>query len=104
MPQFDKPFVLQTDPSGIAMGVVLLQDDHPIAYFSNMFYPRLSKASTYIRELHAITSAVKRWHQYLLGNFFVIQTHVIQTPEQQFYLSKLLGYHYEIHYKFVKSN
>jgi hypothetical protein len=44
-----------------------------------------------------------------LGHFFTIQTdhkslkelltQVIQTPEQQFYLSKLLGYHYDIQYK-----
>src|ERR1044072_2901142 len=74
----------------------------------------MSKASTYIRELHAITSAVKRWRQYLLGNFFIIQTdhrslkelltQVIQTPEKQFYLAKLLGYNYEIQYKAGKTN
>ncbi|PNY04552.1 hypothetical protein L195_g000976 [Trifolium pratense] len=66
-------------------------------------------ASTYVRELHAITSAVKRWRQYLLGHFFIIQTdhkslkelltRVIQSLEQQHYLSKLLGCHYEIQYK-----
>jgi len=114
LPDFSVPFVVQTDASGLAMGVVLLQGDHPIAYFSKLFCPRLSKASTYIRELHAITSAVKRWRQYLLGHYFVIQTdhrslkelltQVIQTPEQQFYLSKLLGYHYDIQYKSGKSN
>lgn len=69
----------------------------------------MTRASTYLRELHAITSAVKRWRQYLLGHFFIIQTYhkslkeflsqVIQTPEQQHYLSKLLGYNYKIHYK-----
>lgn len=72
-PDFGKPFIVQTDASGYAMGVVLLQDDHPIAYFSNLFCPRLSKASTYIRELHAITCVMKRWRQCLLGHYFVIQ-------------------------------
>ncbi|WVZ09002.1 hypothetical protein V8G54_022348 [Vigna mungo] len=91
------------------MGVVLIQDNHPIAYFSKVFCPRLSKSSAYVRELHAITSAVKRWRQYLLGHFFIIQTdqrslkelltQIIQTPEQQHYLVKLLGYDYEIQYK-----
>lgn len=33
-----------------------------------------------------------------------ILTQVIQTPEQQHYLSKLLGYHYDIQYKPSKSN
>ncbi|MCH79856.1 Ty3/gypsy retrotransposon protein, partial [Trifolium medium] len=109
LPDFSSHFVIQTDASGYAMGAVLLQKDHPIAFYSSVFCPRMSKASTYIRELHAITSAVKRWRQYLLGHFFIIQTdhkslkeiltQVIQTPEQQHYLSKLLGYHYEIQYK-----
>lgn len=107
-------FIVQTDASGHAMGVVLLQNDHLITYFSKLFCPRISKASTYIRELHAITCAVKRWRQYLLGHSFVIQTNhrslkelltqVIQTPEQSFYLSKLLGYHYDIQYKPKRTN
>ncbi|MCH83675.1 hypothetical protein A2U01_0004501, partial [Trifolium medium] len=109
LPDFTQPFVVQTDASGKAMGAVLLQGDHPIAYFSKAFCPRMSKASTYLRKLHGVTSAVKRWRQYLLGHFFTIQTdhrslkelltQVIQTPKQQFYLSKLLGYHYDIQYK-----
>lgn len=109
LPNFAEPFILQTDASGHAMGAVLLQEKHPIAFFSKMFCPRMARASTYLRELHAITSAMKRWRQYLLGHFFVIQTdhkslrelltQVIQTPDQQHYLSKLLGYHYEIQYR-----
>lgn len=109
LPNFLEPFILQTDASGHAMGAVLLQDKHPIAFFSKVFCPRMVKASTYLRELHAITSAVKKWRQYLLGHFFIIQTdhkslkelltQVIQTPEQQHYLSKLLGYHYDIQYR-----
>jgi hypothetical protein len=49
-----------------------------------------------------------------LGHFFIIQTdhkslkelltQIIQTPEQQYYLSKLLGYHYEIQYRPGKTN
>jgi hypothetical protein len=109
LPDFSSHFVVQTDASGFAMGAVLLQHDHPLAFYSRVFCPRLAKASTYIRELHAITSAVKKWRQYLLGHFFIIQTdhkslkelltQVIQTPEQQHYLSKLLGYNYQIQYK-----
>ncbi|MCH97367.1 retrotransposon protein, partial [Trifolium medium] len=74
----------------------------------------MARSSTYIRELHAITSAMKRWRQYLLGHFFIIQTdhkslkelltQVIQTPEQQYYLSKLLGFHYDIQYKSGATN
>jgi hypothetical protein len=114
LPNFSKPFVLETDASGLAMGAVLMQDSHPIAFFSKPFCPRLRRSSTYIREIHAITTAVKKWRQYLLGHPFVIYTdhqslkelltHVVQTPEQQVYLAKLMGYEYSIHYKSGKTN
>lgn len=106
LPDFALPFVLETDASGIAMGAVLQQQNHPIAFFSKPFCPRLQHASAYVRELHAITVAVRRWRQYLLGHRFTIFTdhrslrelmsQVFQTPEQQFYLAKLLGFDYDI--------
>lgn len=65
--------------------------------------------STYVRELYAITEAVKKWRQYLLGPRFRIftdqhsvkhlLTQVIQTPEQHKWVTKLLGYDFELHYK-----
>jgi hypothetical protein len=57
---------------------------------------------------------VKKWRQYLLGHKFIIFTdhqslkqlisQVIQTPEQQVYLSKLLGFDFTIQYKSGKTN
>lgn len=50
----------------------------------------MATASTYVRELYALTEAVKKWRQYLLGNTFKIyidhkslMTQTIQTPEQK---------------------
>ncbi|GJY42672.1 DUF4219 domain-containing protein [Tanacetum coccineum] len=73
----------------------------------------MQAASTYIREMYAIES-VKRWRHYLLGKRFRIFTDQnslkfilnqnIQTPEQQKWLSKLLGYEYDIFYKPGKEN
>lgn len=74
LPDFSAHFIVQTDASNFAMGAVLMQNDHPLAFFSRVFCPRMARVSTYIWELHAITSAVKRWRQYLLGHFFIIQT------------------------------
>lgn len=109
LPNFDEDFILETDASGLGMGAVLCQKGHPICYFSKKFCPRMLQASTYVRELCAITTAVKKWRTYLLGRKFIIytdqrslrelMTQVVQTPEQQFYLAKLLGYSYEIIYK-----
>lgn len=57
---------------------------------------------------------VKKWHQYLLGHRFIVlinhqslkelMAQVIQTLEQQLYLSHLLGYNYMIQYHSGKYN
>lgn len=109
LPNFDEDFMIDTDASGLGMGAILSQNRHPITFFSKKFCPKFLSTSTYVRELCAITSAVKKWRTYLLGHKFIIHTNqrslrelmtqVIQTPEQQFYLAKLLGFHYDIIYK-----
>lgn len=114
LPDFSLPFEVTTDASNIAIGAVLSQNNHPIAFFSKKLCPRMAAASTYVRELFALTEAVKKWRQYLLGNTFKIftdhkslkglMTQTIQTPEQQKWLTKLMGFTYEIHYKPGKEN
>lgn len=91
-PNFNEKFILKTDASGSGMRAVLIQNGHPICYYNKQFCPRMLQASTYVRELCAITSALKKWITYLLGNTFTIQTgqrslcelleQVIQTPQQ----------------------
>lgn len=61
LPDFSLPFVVETDASGISMGVILSQQHHPIAYFSKPFCPKLLHTSTYVHELAAITTTVKKW-------------------------------------------
>lgn len=112
LPNFTEPFYVETYASGTAIGAVLLQQGYPLAYFSRKLCPKLQKPFAYIRELYAITSAVGKWRQYLLGTKFCIVTdhkslrslmeQVVQTLEQQYHLTKLLGYHYEITYKLGK--
>lgn len=109
MPDFSHPFEVTTDALGTTVGAVLSQRGHPIAFFSKKLCLRMSSSSTYVRELYAITESIKKWRQYLLGSTFKIYTdhkslkslvtQVIQTPEQQKWLTKLIGYSYEIHYK-----
>lgn len=71
-------------------------------------------ASTYHREMFAITQAVSKWRQYLLGRIFTIYTdqqslnnltnQTIQTPEQHKWLSKLVGFDFQILYRPRKLN
>jgi hypothetical protein len=74
LPDFAEEFMLDTDASGLGMGAVLSQRGHPISYFSKKFCTKLLNASTYVRELCAITAAVKKWRTYLLGRKFIIHT------------------------------
>jgi len=114
LPNFSKAFVVETDASGVGIGVVLMQDAHPIAYLSKALSPKHQQLSTYEKEFLAVVMAVEKWRPYLLGRHFIIKTdHLslkylmeqnITTPFQSKWLSKLLGYDYEISYKKGKEN
>ncbi|KAF7810715.1 Retrovirus-related Pol polyprotein from transposon 17.6 [Senna tora] len=109
MPDFKQPFELETDASGTGIGAVLMQNRRPIAYFSQLLSPRARQNSVYVRELMAIVLAVKKWRHYLLGHRFIIRTDQkalkylfeqrILDPDQQKWVSKLMGYNFEIQYK-----
>ncbi|KAK2367199.1 hypothetical protein QL285_080510 [Trifolium repens] len=114
LPDFQKPFILETDASGTGIGAVLHQDGHPISYFSKKLVPRNQKKSAYFREMLAIAEAIAKFRHYLLGHRFIIRTdqkslrnlmdQSLQTPEQQDWLHKFLGYDFVIEYKPGKEN
>ncbi|MCI67899.1 hypothetical protein A2U01_0089158, partial [Trifolium medium] len=46
--------------SAVAIGDVLSQEGHPLAFFSKKMCPRMQVSSVYVREMYAITEAVKK--------------------------------------------
>ena len=109
MPNFNEPFVIESDASGDGIGFVLTQQGKPIAFMSRALGVSKRSWSIYACEMLAIVHAIQTWRPYLLGRKFYIQTDQrslkylleqrIATPEQQEWVAKLLGYDYEITYK-----
>lgn len=74
IPDFTLPFDVTTDASDTAVGAVLSQLSHPLAYFSKKLCLKMQNASAYEREMYSISTAVKKWRHYLLGRHFRIFT------------------------------
>ena len=90
-PDFDKPFVLETNASAQGLGAVLsqVQDDkrlHPIAYASRALSPQEKKYAITELETLAVVWAVQHYHAYLYGHEVTVYTDhsavkaVLETP------------------------
>jgi hypothetical protein len=60
LPNFSRPFSIETDACDTGIGAVLVQDGHPIAYFSKALGVRNQKLSTYEKEFLAVMMAVDK--------------------------------------------
>ena len=106
---FNKIFVIESDASGAGIGAVLMQEGRPITYASKALSPSHLSLSIYDKEMLAIIHAVTKWRPYLIGRRFQIRTdhkslkyflgQKISSPKQQKWVTKLLGFDYEIIYK-----
>ena len=74
MPNFQKLFVIETDASHHGLGAVLLQDRHPIAYYSKVLGQWASNKSIYEKELMAIIFVVLKWKHYVMGRRFIVRS------------------------------
>lgn len=114
LPDFEKPFVIETDASDKGIGPVLQQGGHPIAYVSRALGLKNQGLSTYEKESLAILMAVDYWRPYLQHSEFIIQTdqksliHLddqrLNSYWQQKALTKLMGLQYKICYKKGSTN
>ena len=73
-PDFDKPFILQTDASDRVSQKGEDNEEHPVGYFSRKLLPREEKYSTFEKECLAIKLGTSAFRVYLLGRLFTIQT------------------------------
>ena len=111
---FTQRFVVECDACDKGLGVILIQQDKPIAYFRKGLKSSMLALSTYEKETLAIVKAIRKWRPYLLGKAFTVRTdhkalkylmkQRITTPAQARWLPKILGYDYVIEYKKGKEN
>ncbi|KAL3500918.1 hypothetical protein ACH5RR_040011 [Cinchona calisaya] len=109
LPNFMKPFVVETDAFHNGFVAVLMQEGRPLAYFNKSLSTRNMGLSIYEKELLALVTVVTKWRQYLEGHHFIIKIdhrslkylleQRITIPMQQKWLTKLLGLSYEIQYR-----
>jgi hypothetical protein len=65
LPNFSKKFQLETDASDQGVGVVLIQEGHPLAFIRKALGPRTRGLSTYEKDYLAILIAMDQWRAYL---------------------------------------
>lgn len=59
IPDFNKPFHIDTDASAVGVGVVLSQEERQIEFFGEKLSPARQKLSAYEQELYAVVRALK---------------------------------------------
>lgn len=78
IPDPQLPFKIQTDASKIGIGAVLMQThpngDLPIAYLSKKLTSTQMNWPATEQECYAIIYAIEKWHKYLDGRTFIIET------------------------------
>lgn len=57
-----------------AIGVVHMQKNKPITFYSQALKGMVLALSTYEKELYALVMIVQKWRTYFLGHPFVVKT------------------------------
>lgn len=79
LPDHAKPFEVHTDASDYAIGGVLMQEGHPIAYESRKLNDTERKYTVQEKEMTAIVHCLRTWRHEMLGSKFVVRTDNIVT-------------------------
>jgi hypothetical protein len=114
MPDMDQEFVVIADACDYGLGAVLLQDNHPVAFWSRTMNDAESRYHTTEKELLGVVASVEEWRCYLLDKpFRVITDHNPNTffetkpqlsPRQVRWSQRLSKFNFTWEYKPGKTN
>ncbi|KAJ4953179.1 hypothetical protein NE237_030011 [Protea cynaroides] len=79
LPDHTKSFEVQTDAFDFAIGGMLMQDGHPIAYESCKLNETERRYTVQEKEITAVVHCLRTWRHYLLGLQFVVKTDNVAT-------------------------
>ena len=65
LPDLNKPFELHTDASDFAIGGVLMQEGHPIAFESRKLNDTERRYTVQEKEMTAVIHCLRTWRHYL---------------------------------------
>ena len=74
LPDLDLPFEVQTDASARALGGVLVQEGHLVAFESRKLNNVKQRYSTHEKEITTMVHCLQQWRHYLLGSIFTMAT------------------------------
>ena len=109
LPDHTKVFEVHTDASDFAIGGVLMQERHPIAFESRKLNDAERRYTVQEKEMTAIVHCLRTWRHYLLGSHFIVkidnvatsyfQTQKKLSPKQARWQDFLAEFDYTLEYK-----
>lgn len=74
LPDFQCPFVVETNTYDLDVGAILMQHENPIDFLSNALSEKHRHISIYEKEFLTLFMAVEKWWSYLQCREFTIRT------------------------------
>nr|CAN64786.1 hypothetical protein VITISV_014071 [Vitis vinifera] len=109
LPDHTKVFEVHTDASDFAIGGVLMQERHLIAFESRKLNDAERRYTVQEKEMTAIVHCLHTWRHYLLGSHFIVKTDNVATsyfqtqkklsPKQARWQDFLAEFDYTLEYK-----
>nr|GEU90614.1 hypothetical protein [Tanacetum cinerariifolium] len=109
LPDVTMPFELHTHASDFAIGGVLIQDRHPVAFESQKLNETKRKYTVQEKEMTTFVYCLRIWRDYLLGSRFVIKADNISmsynqnqkelSPKQARWQDFIAEFEYQLKYK-----